>query len=82
MTGSPVYVKVRATLSSIQEPEVLGKLISRRETVNSPRLSARPTGIVAPSLMRCLPQKLASLDVKASFMRSAAITPNQETAGG
>jgi hypothetical protein len=52
MRGSPLDVKVGATLGGIQEPGVLGKLIGRRETIDGPRLSACPTRIVAPSLTR------------------------------
>ena len=82
MRWSPFDVEVGTTLGGIQEPGVFGKLISRREPIDGPGLSARPTRIVAPSLVGCLLQKLAGFDIKEAFVLSASIASHQKTAGG
>jgi hypothetical protein len=82
MCWSSLDVEVGATLGGIQEPGVLSKLISRCETKDGPGLSARPTRIVALSLVRCLLQKLACFDIKESFVGSASVAPHQKTASG
>ena len=82
MRWSSLDVKIGAALGRIQEPGILGKLIGRRETVDGPRLSTRPTRIVAPSLMGCLLQKLAGFQVKEAFVGSASIAADLEAAGG
>ena len=57
-------VEVSATLGGIQEPGILSKLVGSGKAVYRPRLSARPTRIIAPSLVSCLSQKFAGFDVK------------------
>ena len=82
MRWSALDIKIGTTLGRIEEPGVLGKLVSRRETIDGPGLSARPTRIVAPSLVGSLLQKLASFDIKEPFVRSASIASHQKTASG
>src|SRR5207302_3924417 len=66
----------------VQEAALAREPVGRPEPVERPGLAASPGAVATPALLRGLAQELAGVQVEDALVRDAAVTPNQEAAGG